>query len=380
MASGKPLEGEVHCPKADVLQGGPEIVDTISEGWDAICAGNPDAQPFCRPEWTRAYCRAFAPKANLVLISARVGARLSAVLPLIAEDTSFYGLPARKLTGAASFFYQFDIAWGCPAEKESAMQAIWQGFKELRDWDVIELPHIRQEAELGGLFSAAQMDGYLTGCRAVARSAFIPVAGWDGDPDYWLLRCSRHFRHTFRTAARKVPSGAELVLREVRTADEASLRAFFDLERSGWKGETGSAIDCDDTKRQFFTDLAEAAARAGYLSIYFLDLNGSPIAAHFGFALGRRYYTLKCAFDESYRACAPGHLIVNEILRDCARREFLDLELGPTSEWKSKWTSQSHPLAFLYIFRKGAYGRLLHSARFKLIAGVKRLLDGAGDR
>jgi CelD/BcsL family acetyltransferase involved in cellulose biosynthesis len=365
-------------PRAGVLQGRPEIIEKIAEEWGAMCAANPGPQPFCRPEWTRAYCRAFAPRAALLLISARFGGRLGAVLPLIAEDTSFYGLPARKLTGAASFFYQFDAAWGSKGEKEPAMHAIWQALKELPGWDVIELPHIRQEAELGSVFRAAQMDGYPTGCREVARSAFIPITGWDGDPDYWLLRCGRHFRHTFRTAARKLPAGAELVLRDVRTADGGSLRAFLDLERSGWKGKGGSAIDCDNNKRQFFTELAEAAARAGYLSLYFLELNGLPIAAHFGFALGQRYYTLKCAFDERYRACAPGHLIVNAILQDCARRSLLDLELGPTSEWKSKWTSQSHPLTFLYIFRKSAYGRLLHSARFKIIAGVKTLLEGSG--
>ena len=145
----------------------------------------------------------------------------------------------------------------------------------------------------------------------------------------------------------------------------------------GGKGEEGTAIDCSGETRQFFTEIAEAAACSGYLSMYFLDVNGVPIAGHFGLTLGGSYYALKCAYDENYSACAPGHLIVNAILRDCAERGLSDFEfLGPMSEWKSKWTSLFHPLAFLYVFRKSAYGRMLQSAKFKIAAGVKDLLGG----
>jgi CelD/BcsL family acetyltransferase involved in cellulose biosynthesis len=360
-----------------VVRGGPEVIDQFSKEWEAMCDGNPDMEPFCRPEWTRAYCRALAPKSRLVLISARVDGELKAVLPLIEENTLFYGLPARKLTGAASFFYRFDISGGSNPDKKAAIQAVWQALKELGHWDVIEFPQTPHGAEIETLLCAAQEEGYRTGSSEGVRNAYIPVAGWDGDPDYWLLRCNRHFRHTFRTAARKLPAGAEVSLRRVTKADPDSLRAFYALESSGWKGEEGTAIDCSDDTRQFFTEIAEAAARSGYFSMYFLDVNGVPIAAHFALTLGGKCYALKCAYDQKYSACAPGHLIVNSILRDCAERGLSDFEfLGPMSEWKSKWTSLFHQLAFSYVFPNSAYGRMLHSAKFKLAAGVKDLLTG----
>jgi CelD/BcsL family acetyltransferase involved in cellulose biosynthesis len=355
---------------------GLEIVDKLSDQWEGLCAANPAAQPFSRPEWTSAYYRAFAPKSTLRVVTAHAGGLLTGVLPLVHENTSFYGLPVRKLSGAASFFYRFDAAWISELKREAALRAIWRAVKDLRDWDVIELPHMRREAALTTLLDAAGAEGYPTGYREAAPSAFIPLSGWDGDPDYWLLRCGRHFRHTFRTAARKLPSGAQVALRRVDSGDDQSLQAFFALERSGWKGEVGSAVHCREDTCQFFTDLFHAAARFGYLSMYFLDIDGVPVAAQFGLTLGGRYFALKCAFDEGYRACAPGHLIVNAILRDCAERGLAEVELGPVSEWKSKWTKLSHALAFHYVFNKGVYGRLLHSTRFKIIAGVKKLLDG----
>ena len=223
------------CPAAEVLRGGVEIVDQLSEEWGAMCAGNPASQPFCRPEWTRAYCHALAPKANLLLVPARVGGEIKAVLPLIEEATLFCGLPVRKLTGAASFYYRFDIACGSEPEKEAAIHAVWQAVKELGHWDVIEFPQMPHGADLETLLYAAQEEGYPADCREGARNAYIPVAGWDGDPDYWLLRCGRHFRHTFRTAARKLPAGAEVSLRRVTSADPESLRTFYALECSGWK-------------------------------------------------------------------------------------------------------------------------------------------------
>jgi len=356
----------------EVLRGGIELIDSLAEEWRALSDENP-RQPFCRPEWIRAYYRCFAPKATLLVVTVRSSGRLTAVLPLIEEHALFYGLPAQKLSGAVNIHsYRFDAACRGGAEGESAIACIWQALKDLEDWDLIEFAQMPEDGALASLMARAQSEGYPTGRRDGQQNAFIPVTGWDGNPDYWLLRSSRHFRHTFRTAARKLP---EFRFRRVTAATPEDVRAFFDLERSGWKGAEGTAIDCSDATRDFYSEIADAAGRFGYQSMYFLEADGKPIAAQLGLTYGSRYFALKCAYDESYSLCAPGHIIVNLILNDCAQRGLAEFEfLGPVTEWKAKWTNQFHQLAFFYVFRKNVYGRMLHAAKFQIATGLRHVV------
>ncbi len=92
------------------------------------------------------------------------------------------------------------------------------------------------------------------------------------------------------------------------------------LEASGWKGAEGTAIQCDPRTRQFYDLVAQAAARDGYLSLDFLELNGKAIAAHFGFNLRGRYFLAKAGYDEAYRRQGPGQFLVNEILSETPQR------------------------------------------------------------
>lgn len=72
-------------PVAKALSGGVEMIEPIAEEWRALCAEGPCDQPFFRPEWIAAYARAFAPEKKLLLVTARVGGRLRAVLSLVEE-------------------------------------------------------------------------------------------------------------------------------------------------------------------------------------------------------------------------------------------------------------------------------------------------------
>ena len=155
----------------EVLRGGIELIDSLAEEWRALSDENP-RQPFCRPEWIRAYYRCFAPKATLLVVTVRSSGRLTAVLPLIEEHALFYGLPAQKLSGAVNIHsYRFDAACRGGAEGESAIACIWQALKDLEDWDLIEFAQMPEDGALASLMARAQSEGYPTGRRDGQRIA-----------------------------------------------------------------------------------------------------------------------------------------------------------------------------------------------------------------
>ncbi len=114
----------------------------------------------------------------------------------------------------------------------------------------------------------------------------------------------------------------------------------------------------------------------GYLSFYFLEFMGRDIASRFTLTHGGRYHELECVYDEEFSEYAPGHLIINEILSDCMRRGFYEISFsGHSSEFKERWTSETHPHSNLYVFRNNLYGRALYAAKYTIRPCINKMKE-----
>jgi CelD/BcsL family acetyltransferase involved in cellulose biosynthesis len=169
-------------------------------------------------------------------------------------------------------------------------------------------------------------------------------------------------------------------LKHYGSADPEALKKFYDLEASGWKGAEGTAIKCDARTQQFYDTVAQVAARDGYLSLDFLELNGKAIAGHFGFNLRGRYFLAKAGCDEAFRRHGPGQLLVNEILSETPQRGLREFDfVGPATWDESRWASARRTNYRIFIFRKNLYGALLHAVRISARDAVRKLMGRVED-
>ncbi len=363
-------------------EGGVEVIDRVAEEWRRLCEEGPSDEPFYRPEWIRAYIRAFEPAKRLVLITARAGGRLRAVLPLIRERTLLSGFPVTLLRSPVNAHsVRFDAACGAGTEGDAAMSAIWNFLRGRSRWDVLQLSDVPQSGALERLCEVARRDGFLTGRQASLRSPYIPLADLPRDREPWRSNSSANFRSAMGRGIRKANARGALRLQRIEAADPRFLQRFYDLEKAGWKGHMGSAIACNRETGQFYDEIAQNADRLHYLSLYFLELEGQTVAAHFGLTHRGRYFMLKLAMDERYKDCAPGHLMINAVVADCVRRGLDEFDFtGPWAEYKAKWTADVRPHSRVWVFHRSAYGRLLHAVnvglrgRVRLRARVRALL------
>ncbi len=360
----------------EVLRGGVEIVERIADEWRELCDNGPCDQPFYRPEWVGAYARAFAPTKNLCLFTVRIEGSLKAILPLEQERTFFSGLPVTKLRGATGLHsFRYDLVRTGGEEGDAAVQALWNFLKSYPPWDLLELPYVPEDGVLPQLLTLARADGFLVGQKESFRSPYIALADWSGERDKWPEYISGRFRKDLRRVARQLAAQGDLQLRRIERADIHLVQCFYELERSGWKGREESAIACAPRIRQFYDELARAADRFGYLSLYLLELNGQMVAGHFGLTYRGRYFSPKVAYDERYKQYSPGQVLMHLILRDCAARGIREFDiLGPWAEWKGRWTPLVRTHFRYYIFRKTWYGHLLFAASFRMRARAKRIL------
>ena len=353
-----------------------ELIDALAPEWGELCSRGPRDEPFYRPEWVSAYLRAFAPDAHLLLVEARTEGRLTAVLPLVATQRGWPGLRIRTLGGAANIHScRFDIVREQGQAGEAAVAGIWTGLREVPGWDLIEIPRVPQGGAAEALLAHAAQDGYPTGYWwgfwQPTESPYLKVDLPQG-ADPVTLAGNASFRRNLKRRLRRAMEEYDVRLRRVDEADPEALEAFFDLERRGWKGKSGTAIACSAATRDFYAGVARGAAEHGYLSIYFLEFNGIPVAGHLGLWHNGRYYLPKVAYDEAYARFSPGHLILRAIIEDRAKDGLAAVDfLGLAAPWKADWTPEVLRHSTCLIYDKGLRGRMLQFWRFVILATAR---------
>lgn len=110
---------------------------------------------------------------------------------------------------------------------------------------------------------------------------------------------------------------------------------FLELERRGWKGFGGSALDSTGQTRAFFREALLGAAQAGQLERHDIRLEGTPLAMLVNFHSGRGSFSFKTAFDEAFARFSPGVLLQIENLR------ILD---NPDIDWMDSCAAADHPM------------------------------------
>lgn len=352
----------------------PSAFLALEQEWNTLALAS-GAGPFSRHECIRVWSSNFAPGARLVVLTARDRAlRLVAALPLLQETGLVCGLPARQLVATANAHScRFDMI---AADPRAAARAFLAHLLARPGWDLLRLIDVPEGGAAWQIYAAAEAQGLPVGIWESQRSPYLRLPSTYAE---LLSRMSSHFKANLRRRRRQLEKLGRLSVERITDAAalEAGLQAGFRLERSGWKGRQGTAITQDEKTHGFYRELASRAAGQGYLSLFLLRLDGEPIAFHFGLGYGGIYYLLKVAYDESLKAYGPGHLLVEETVKDAISRGFTDYDfLGDEMEWKKEWCATVRAHHWLYIFRDTAFGHALRKAKFELVPAARQALSG----
>ncbi len=373
----------LNVTSSEVLIGGIETIQSVEGEWRQLCEDT-NCDPFLRPEWIRNYSHAFERANDVVLLTARIGNRLTAVLPLIRKRARFAGMPVLKLVGAAnSHSVRFDILRAPGPEGDAAIEVVWRLLKRRPHWHLLEIPMFPPESACQQFLSYAARDGYRTKTRLDCESPYmrIKVDGF-GRAD-WLGETSRHFRHELRRFARvlETQTGSPPRLMRSDQADPELLGKFFELEASGWKGRQGSAIQCSPEALAFYEEIARFAAGAGQFCLHYLEAGGQMVAAAFSLVTDDCYYPVKIAYNESFRRAGPGLLLINAILEECAERHVRELDFGGSRErFKTSWTSTARQHFTGVVFNHNLYPLLLYQLRANLLPALKQKCNSVLNR
>jgi CelD/BcsL family acetyltransferase involved in cellulose biosynthesis len=345
-----------------ITRGGVSIIEEIEGEWRALALRSGQTEPFLQPEWFRAFALAFQAGSEITLITVRENGALKGLLPLFSTRTCFKGIPGRTLHSlSGKHSVRFDLISALD-QREEVSEVVWNTLRDAHGWDVIEGLDIPEGGMMEGLLSQAQRDGYLVARWSTNSTPYLVLPDRGEDP---FANCpTRHKRTRARLKSYlgKLSSYGEIKLEVVTRSPEEALRRFIELEARGWKGKGGGAIGSSHDRIRFYEECVTAAAVKGYLRFYTLWVSSTPVAMEMGLVMGGTYFAPKCAYDERYANCSPGHLLTRFVIEDLftigvKRYDFL----GPRARHKTVWAGEVRQHHNTYIFRPSYTGLLRHA-------------------
>lgn len=322
--------------------------ERVEREWDAL-ADRVDASLFLRPGWLMAFVRAFS-KGKLRVVCVRRDEGLVAILPLI-DDRGALLAPVNWHTPV----------YGAICEDDDSMTALAEYLlrREVRRLDLSFLQP--NDPLLRALRSAADPRGTQILERVVQRSPYVDLGGsWEEFQQQIPAKRRSDLRRRHRrltelgTVSFEQFDGAELL--------DDRLEEGFRVESLGWKGRRGTAIASQQNTQRFYAEVARWAAARGWLRLWFLRLDGRPLAFAYCMVQGGAHYVVKVGFDPEFRRFAPGILMTHRMLATAfdaglQRYEFL----GQPDPDKLSLATGVHELSRLQVFAHTPAGLVSHS-------------------
>ena len=142
-----------------------------------------------------------------------------------------------------------------------------------------------------------------------------------------MKRCvsSKRRRELARNRRRLAELGALTYSNATGGAEvDRMVQEFLRIERSGWKGSRGTALACRTDTLDFALAALSSRSHSPTVRGDMLSLDGKAIAVGLTIQVGRVGFTIKCAYDETYRNYAPGLLLEEDVIRDFLSNDWAD--------------------------------------------------------
>ncbi len=185
--------------------------------------------------------------------------------------------------------------------------------------------------------------------------------------DELMSRLNKDFRGTLRKRWRRLSALDDVCFTTVTEAGDlpGALDVFFQVEASGWKGEsgTGSAIQLHPELVAFYRTLASTLGSQGgedRCEINSLYADGRCIASQFCVRTGGEYSIPKTAYDEDYSRHSPGQLLFEHTLERCCKdSEIRRLNTLTSPAWMNVWDPDLLAMQQAYLAIGPSPGRSL---------------------
>jgi CelD/BcsL family acetyltransferase involved in cellulose biosynthesis len=331
------------------------VVDVISDRrslgayeseWRELAERRSNA--FITPEWFSAALQHYGESIEpAVFATRRADGSLLGLMPLVLSTSG--RTRTLRFAGAAQADY---LHPACAREDEETLaRAAASTIADAGSaWTLAVLDNVSAAAPWWRTFARAPGIVGVVGSRDnVLPGIELGADGWQS----YLVDRGRNFRDQAGRYPRRIERRYRVRYR--RTVHESELDSdmatLFRLHDARWSRRGGSSLTSEQARR-FQTDFARSALKRGWLRLWFLELDDSPVAAWYGWRIGSRYAYYQAGFDPAFAKLGVGFVLMVHTVRSALEEgaSYYDMLLGD-EDYKARFTNAAEPVRTVSLSR-----------------------------
>jgi len=344
-----------------------EGLDALAPGWDVLVLAAQRPCPYLLHAWVVAWWRHMGARATLAVVTARRGAALVGVAPMIIEKR--HGLLACCLLGGGECALG-DLLVARDDDDDSIARALLQRVSEMR-FDYLDVFGVPGDGPLARVCAGHEV--------VDTERVDAPVLDM---PDGWVAAYAARIhgkkRALHRRRMRQLAATGTVGWTIARTpADIAiELEHAFEIHAKRWSGRPDGSTFGAAGARDFHRAAAAALAAQDAVRIVTLRLDSQPVAFQYSFIIGKTLYLHRISFDPALAAHSPGQLTLLHAIADAASEGIDRVEfLGGNERYKLELASRTEPLHQLIGMAHGPLGSIASHVLQAIVAGRVRLRE-----
>ena len=311
--------------------------------WNALLSESISDVPFLRHEYLSAWWTTRGggewPQAELALVSARENDRLIGIAPLFLTELD--GQPALMLLGSIEISDYLDLIVraddlsrflaglldflasparrGPPAPVPQAQAGRADSAQACSPLDWYNLPD--DSPTLAALEAESAKRGWNFTQEPFRPSLRVPLPG---DFETYLAGIDKKQRHEIRRKMRRAGESSQNVRWYIVT-DESTLDEEAEACCHLMAQDPAKQVFLTQTMRTQMKAMIQAAFKAGWLQLAFMEVDGQKVATYLNFDYGNRIWVYNSGLDFSFRDLSPGWALLGYLLQwanENGRRAF----------------------------------------------------------
>lgn len=337
-------------------------LDSIAEAWNQLYqrTGNPSF--FSSFDYISMWYDHFATPASVRIYLVNSGQKIVGILPLVLKRRND-GI--RELSNLANDHCLLAPPLIEDTRAEQVQEALLQALIATRhDWDLFINSFSYSFSSLPGLFTDHQLSDSRQQWQKITEPSYCINRNVSFE-EYYEKTLSRKLRKNLKNLTNRLHKEQEPNYFVLKDSDVIAFwPKFLELEASGWKGESKTAISCTDTPmQQYYTNLVQQLAESHQVYLYGLNAGNTLVAAEFGYLDQGIFHMAKGAYNEEYAHLGPSNLLMLHLFENLPLQipEIRRFHLFPwDTGYKERFINEETACITTVIYSKSWKGRALY--------------------
>jgi len=338
----------------------------LREEWTELLASSSSDCVFLTWEWLHTWWKHLGAGRRLDLISVRQGEALIGLAPLLVQPprpSRLVPCRTRQFLGTGSVGSDYlDVIVRRGRESE-ALDALAARLAE--DGVVLDLAQVnRRSAAALALAGRLEGRGWRCSARAGEVCPFIDLRGitWDS----YLASLDGRHRYNFRHRMESITKRFDMRFERAASQDERrdALAALVALHVRRWSQRGGSTALDVPALVSFHEEFSRLAMERDWLRLFVMRLDGTAVAALYGFRYRHTFCFYQTGFDTSYGRYGVGQATVGLTIKHAIEEGATEYDMLHGDErYKFDWARQVRELGRLELYPPSARGWLCQRTR-----------------